>query len=170
MGLMPLCNEEPEIETAFLAEALLSEIKLQKKLYSSRVWFLIPVTGFLVVAYPSAFLPLDHVFLSSVSVPCSYPSCRLCLPLLVSFLVVSQPLAVRRALVSPVLVLHILFALKADQWLYSFCISLKILSYLLVFYCFFFLHGWDMKHKGARMKNAKCHNGIKREIFPKISY
>ena len=138
MGLMHLCDEQPERETAFLSELLLSGIKLHKELCSSRVWILIPVTGFLVVAYPASLLSLVHVFLSSVSVSCSYPSCRLCLPLHVSFLVVRRLLAVRRALVSPVLVWNILFALKANQWLYSCRIFLKILAYLFVYYSFFF--------------------------------
>ena len=89
MGLMPLCDEQPERETAFLSEVLLAGLKLHKELCSSRVLILIPVTGFLVVADPASFLPLVHVFLSSVSVSCSYPSCHLCLPLYVSFLVVS---------------------------------------------------------------------------------
>jgi hypothetical protein len=64
-------------------------------------------------------LCLVPVFLSSVSVSYSYPSCHLCLPLCVSSLFISQLLAVRSATASPVPALRILIAPEANQWLYS---------------------------------------------------
>lgn len=43
------------------------------------------VTGFFSVAYLTSFLSFVPVYFSFVSDSCSYPFCRLCLPLCISF-------------------------------------------------------------------------------------
>lgn len=118
MGLMPLCDEQPERETSFLSEVLLSGLKLHKELCSSRVWILIPVTGFLVVAYPASFLPLDTVCLSSVSHSCACPFSRPCLPLCDSFPFATYRFAVRGVAARPIPALAIFMVPKPNHVLY----------------------------------------------------
>jgi len=78
---------------------------------------LLPVMAFFSVACLTSFLPFVPLYFSSVSAPCSYPSCRLCLPLCKSFPVINQLLAAKGATVS--------YGFSYLHWLFGHKLALK---------------------------------------------